>query len=62
VSGSKELVSLRIDPKAIDPNDPQMLEDLIVAAVNQGLRKAQTMAEEEMQKAAAGMGLPMGMF
>jgi len=62
VSGGRELVSLRIDPQVIDPKDPQMLQDLIVAAVNQGLQKARALEEEEMRRAAAGMGLPTGMF
>ncbi len=62
VSGARELVSLRIDPQVIDPKDAPMLQDLIVAAVNQGLQKVRTLEEEEMRRAAAGMGLPAGML
>jgi DNA-binding YbaB/EbfC family protein len=62
VSGSRELISLRIDPQVIDPKDPQMLQDLIVAAVNQGLQKARSLEEDEMRRAAAGMGLPQGLL
>lgn len=62
VNGARELISLRIDPQVIDPKDPQMLQDLVTAAVNQGLQKARALEEEEMRRAASGMGLPAGMF
>ncbi|MCS6915813.1 MAG: YbaB/EbfC family nucleoid-associated protein [Myxococcales bacterium] len=62
VTGSRELVSLRIDPQVIDPKDPQLLQDLIIAAVNQGLQRAQALAEEEMRRTAAGLGLPLGLL
>lgn len=62
VSGAREVVSLRIDPQVIDPKDPQMLQDLIVAAVNQGLQKARSLEEESMRRTAVGMGLPPGML
>jgi DNA-binding YbaB/EbfC family protein len=62
VSGTRELLKLRIDPQVIDPSDPQMLQDLIVAAVNQGLQKARALEEEEMRRTAMGMGLPPGML
>ena len=65
VSGARELVALHIDPQVIDPKDPQyltMLQDLIVAAVNQGLQKARSLEEDEMRRAAAGMGLPQGLL
>lgn len=61
VSGTRELVSLRVDPQVIDPKDAGMLQDLIVAAVNQGLRKARALEEEEARRMATGMGLPMGL-
>lgn len=62
VSGTRELVRLRIDPQVIDPKDPQMLEDLIVAAVNQGIQKARALEEDELRRTAVGMGLPAGML
>lgn len=62
VSGHRELLQISIDPQVIDPKDPHMLQDLILAAVNQGLQKAQRLEEEEMQKAASQLGLPTSMF
>ncbi|MFO0620818.1 MAG: YbaB/EbfC family nucleoid-associated protein [Polyangia bacterium] len=61
-TGTRELVKLRIDPQVIDAKDPQMLQDLIVAAVNQALAKAKSLEEEEMRRTAMGMGLPPGML
>jgi DNA-binding YbaB/EbfC family protein len=61
VSGSFELRAIKIDPQAIDPKDPTMLQDLILAAVNQGLHKAQEMMATEMQSIAGGMNIP-GLF
>jgi DNA-binding YbaB/EbfC family protein len=56
----QEIVSISIEPEVIDPEDKEMLEDLIVAAVNQAVKAAQTRSNEEMQKVAGGMlgGLP----
>ena len=62
VSGTRELVALRIDPTVIDAKDPQMLQDLVVAAVNQGLQKARGLEEEEMRRKAMDMGIPAGML
>jgi hypothetical protein len=56
-NGRMELVSVRIDPQAVDPRDVEMLQDLVVAAVNQALRRAQEMSQEAMQQA---VGLPLG--
>jgi len=61
VSGKLELVGLKIKPEAIDPEDPEMLEDLVKAAVNQGLRNAQAMIEQEMSKVTGGFNIP-GLF
>lgn len=58
VNGARELLSLRIDPQVVDPKDVSMLQDLIVAAVNQGLQKARALEEDELRRTAAGMGLP----
>lgn len=57
VNGRKELVGIKIDPSAVDPEDMEMLEDLIIAAVSQGMKKAEDMANEEMAKITGGMNL-----
>lgn len=61
VNGKQELVDLQIDPEAVDPEDPEMMEDLILAAVNEGMRKVKDMVNEEMGKLTGGMNIP-GMF
>lgn len=58
VSGHQELVSLRIDPEVLDPDDVEMLQDLITAAVNDGLRQVRQTAEEKMARVTGGMRLP----
>jgi DNA-binding YbaB/EbfC family protein len=54
-NGKQQLQSIHIDPEVIESKDLEMLEDLIVAAVNQALERSQDMAKEEMQKAGAGL-------
>lgn len=61
VNGRHELVSLTIDKEAIDPSDPAMLQDLIVAAVNDAMKKAEAMIQAEMGKLTGGMKIP-GLF
>lgn len=61
VNGSQELVSLKIKPDAVDPSDLEMLEDLVVAAVNQALDKSRKLSEEEMGKVTGGFKIP-GLF
>jgi nucleoid-associated protein EbfC len=58
VNGHQELVSLRIDPDVLDPDDVEMLQDLITAAVNDGLRQVRQTAEEKMARVTGGMRLP----
>lgn len=58
VSGKKELVSIAIDPEAVDPDDVEMLQDLIVAAVNEALRKASEDASSQMSRLTGGLNLP----
>ena len=58
VSGKKEVVSVTIDPEAVDPDDVEMLQDLIVAAVNEAMRKANDDAASQMSKLTGGMNLP----
>src|SRR5436190_24218494 len=62
VNGRLELVKIRIDKSKIDPNDTEMLEDLIVAAVSAAQMKAAGMMQAEMQKTAGELGLPPGML
>lgn len=61
VSGSLELLDIKIDPAAIDPSDPAMLEDLVKAAVADAQRQAKAMRESEMGKLTGGMNIP-GLF
>ena len=61
VNGQQDIVAVKIDPQVIDPKDPAMLEDLILAAARQGLKKARDMAQEEMGKVTGGVNLP-GLF
>ena len=61
-NGKKELVSVKIDPSAVDPEDVDMLQDLLLAAVNEAMRKVDEMTEREMGKLTSGMKLPAGML
>ena len=61
VSGALEVVEIRISPEAIDPDDPELLADTVLAAVNEGIRSAQSMVESRMSGMLGGlkgMGLP----
>lgn len=58
VSGKKELTRVTIDPEAVDPDDVDMLQDLIVAAVNEAMRKANDDAASQMSKLTGGLNLP----
>ncbi len=60
-NGQQEIVDIKIDPDAIDPDDVEMLEDLILAATNEALRKMQEMTNKEMSKLTGGMNIP-GLF
>lgn len=62
VSGAKELVELHLDPQLLQEDDLEMLQDLIISAVNEGLRKADEMVNTEMQKISGNLGLPKGLF
>jgi len=61
VNGRLELVSLRIDPEVANPEDVDMLQDLILAAVNEALNRAREMMAQEMAKLTGGMQIP-GLF
>lgn len=58
VTGKQQLVSLSIEPSAVDPEDVEMLQDLVVAAVNEAIKKSQDMANEEMAKITGGLNIP----
>ncbi len=63
VNGAQEIVAVKIDPSVVDPKDTEMLQDLVLAAVNEGLRRSKQMASDEMGKLTAGMGLNIpGLF
>ena len=57
-NGRQEILSVKIDPEVIDPNDSEMLQDLILAAVNDALTKARNMMQEEMGKLTHGLNIP----
>ena len=61
VNGKKEVLSIKIDPDVMDKEDPEMLEDLILVAVNEGLRQIEEMSQSEMGKITGGLGLPGGL-
>ena len=56
-NGRQQLVSIRVEKHVVDPDEVEMLQDLVVAAVNQALAKASEMAQEEMGRVTGGMGL-----
>lgn len=57
-SGKKMITSISIDPDVVDPDDVEMIEDLVMAAVNEALRKADEMVNKEMGKITGGMNIP----
>lgn len=61
VNGKKELVSIKLDPDAVDPDDVETLEDLIMAAVNEAVKKADAVMEERMGAITGGLNIP-GLF
>ena len=61
ISGKKELLELTISPEVVDPDDIEMLQDLIIAAVNEGMRKADEISAQQMSRLTGGMNIP-GLF
>ena len=59
-NGAGDVLSIRIDPAVVDPEDVEMLEDLILSGVKQAIEQGKAMAAAEMQKITAGLGLPPG--
>jgi len=62
INGDKQVLSLKIDPAAVDPEDIEMLEDLVVAAINEAIKKVDDLMAQEMGKLTGGMNLPAGML
>ncbi len=61
-SGKKEILEININPDVVDPDDVEMLQDLILAAINEALRKAEEMLSGEMGKITGGLGGIPGLF
>ena len=61
VNGKQEVLEIKIQPEAVDPEDVEMREDMVLAAVNEALRNAQEMVASEMSKITGGMNIP-GLF
>jgi len=61
VNGRHELLAIKIEKEVLDADDPRMIEDLVVAAVNDAMQKAKTMIQEEMGKLTGGLNIP-GLF
>ncbi len=61
-SGKGDLVSLKVDPSLLSPDNQRMLQDLVVGAVNLALERARQMAQDEVMRATGGLQLPPGMF
>lgn len=57
-NGHQEVLSITVEPDAVDPDDVEMLEDLVLAAVNEALRSARDMAADEMAKVTGGLDIP----
>jgi len=60
-NGKQEIVSIKIDPEVVNKDDVEMLEDLIVAAVNEAKRRAQELVMNEISKLTGGLGIPPGL-
>lgn len=58
VNGAREVLSVEIDPQCVDPDDVEMLQDLVLSAVNSALKEAAATTEQEMGKLTGGMNLP----
>ena len=62
ITGEKKIQSIKIAPSAVDPEDVEMLEDLVAAAVNEAINKVDDMMAQEMGKLTGGLNLPPGML
>ena len=61
ITGDLTVTDVVIDPRAVDPDDVDMLQDMVLAAVNEALREAQDLANQKMSRVMGGLGLPGGM-
>lgn len=61
-NGRKELVDLEIDQEVLNEDEVEIVQDLIISAVNEAMKKVDTMMEEEMKKVTGGLDLPPGLF
>ena len=61
INGKREILSIDVTPDIVDPDDVEMLEDILVAAVNEAIKRVDSTTEEEMQKITGGLGMP-GLF
>jgi len=62
MNGAHEVIKITIDPEVVKPDEIDLLEDLVLAAINDARAKVTRMVEEEMGKLTGGMGLPKGLF
>jgi DNA-binding YbaB/EbfC family protein len=62
ITGGKTVEAIKIDPAAVDPDDVETLEDLILTAVNEAFRQADELVSREMSRFTGGLGLPGGLF
>ena len=61
VTGNQEVTGISIDPSVVDPNDVDMLQDLVLSALNEGMKKAKKLMEDSMSEVTGGMNIP-GLF
>ena len=61
INGKKEVLAIKIKPEIVDPDDVETLEDIVVAAVNEGIKRVESTNESEMQKVTGSFGMP-GLF
>ena len=61
INGKREILNITVDPEIVDPDDVETMTDILVAAVNEAIKKVDAVSQEEMAKITGGMGLP-GMF
>lgn len=62
VNGKKEITSIEFQPEIVDPDDIEMLQDLVISAVNEGIRQMDEISSNEMEKLTGSMGLPPGIL
>ena len=62
VNGHQQVLSLKIDPKCVDPEDVEMLEDLVLTALRDGIEKSKSLSSDKMAQLTQGIPLPPGLF